>query len=57
VVGRPPFCSDDTSNDLHKFEKQITGDDIQMKDYFGKDFKDLLTGLLDKNPNTRITLQ
>ena len=56
VVGKPPFSSNDDRTDLKKFGKEITTHDIKMKDYFSSKFKDLLCGMLDKDPRSRLTL-
>lgn len=56
VVGQPPFVSYDEGRDIRKFEREITEEEVKMKDWFSRDFSNLLEGLLDKNPKTRLTL-
>jgi serine/threonine protein kinase len=46
VVGQPPFRCPVEAQTL----------EVRYKDYFSKSFKDLLEGLLMKNPSRRITL-
>ena len=53
VVGSPPFG--DFSK--QKIKKHILTSEVKMKDYFSKQFTNLLEGLLKKDPNKRLTLE
>jgi serine/threonine protein kinase len=46
VTGNPPFRS----------AEQAKTQDVGYKDYFSDSFKDLLGGLLEKNPDRRMSL-
>lgn len=56
VVGDPPFTSHTEGNDMRKFQHEIQNNDIEMKDYFSSTFINLLNGILDKDPKTRLDL-
>lgn len=58
VVGEPPFRGP-PSLDIspQQMKNIILYQDIQMRDYFSKHFKNLIYGLLEKNPERRLTLQ
>ena len=51
VVGNPPFKNVETIDEI---KTKIISEDIDMKDYFSKDFTDLLDRLLTKNPDKRL---
>jgi len=50
VSGFPPFHQGSPKQIIH----QITTQDIQMKEYFTKEFRDLLENLLQKYPYNRL---
>ena len=54
VVGSPPFGAN--PNDQAVMKNEIISNEVKMKDYFSKDFVNLLDGLLDKNENTRLCI-
>lgn len=54
VVGEPPFGVDAETKDDVKHE--LLTKEVQMKDYFSNDFKDILYKILDKSINSRIGL-
>lgn len=47
VVGEPPFGVNSVSS--KDIRRELVNKEVQMKDYFSKDFKRLLYGLLEKN--------
>ena len=54
VVGEPPYgLAQSTIGDMKNVLKQ---EEIHMKDFFSKEFKELLQGLLDYNPTRRLTI-
>lgn len=54
VVGHPPFGQADTG--FAQMERILDEGEIRMKDYFSKEFKSLLYGLLERNVKRRLTL-
>lgn len=55
VVGHPPFGS--TKIAPAKLRKMVLTEEFKVKDYFSKDFCDLLFKILEKNPNKRLTIE
>jgi serine/threonine-protein kinase HSL1, negative regulator of Swe1 kinase len=54
VVGQPPFGSHDS--DLDHMRTTLMRDEIRTKDYFSKDFQELIFALLEKNTRRRLTI-
>ena len=53
VVGDPPF----QGTDHQQMKNKVMNQEFIQKDYFSKNFKSLLQGLLYKNPEKRLTLE
>lgn len=51
VVGNPPYHGTNVIEMRAQFMQ-----DVPMKDYFSKNFSSLIEGLLQKNPNHRLTI-
>mmetsp|Transcript_41673 Transcript_41673/g.63677 ORF Transcript_41673/g.63677 Transcript_41673/m.63677 type:complete len:151 (-) Transcript_41673:501-953(-) len=54
VVGEPPYGHAELT--ASQMKNIVLSKEYNVKDYFSKDFKRLLEGLLHKNPHRRLTL-
>ena len=54
VVGEPPYGLAQSS--IGDMQQVLRDEEIQMRDFFSKEFRSLLEGLLDYNPQRRLTI-
>lgn len=57
VVGVPPFGLAGGTGGGEGLREEVVSSEIRMKDYFSKDFKDLLYCLLERCENTRLCIK